>query len=189
MKDIRWGWVLLCGLLGNVAVALLIIPFAVIGGQERLGYVAPPASFVGVLVVGYWIARKAPQRALLHGLLVGVFAVLIYIPVLFSDEITPAHILASGLKVLGGVLGGFLVARRAATRPAASARAASSPAEWTFSCKRSATRLSAAAPGSSSPRMASSSWCWAGGTPARRAAVSENRSKRRSAWRNRARLR
>src|SRR5262245_60692355 len=98
MKDIRWGWVLLGGLLGNVAVALLIIPVALLDGYERLGYVAPPASSVGVLIVGYWIARKAPRRAVLHGLLVGVFAVLIYIPVLLSDVITLAHILASALK-------------------------------------------------------------------------------------------
>jgi len=120
MSDIRWGWVLLGALLANVAVTLLIVPIALIDGQEHLDYVAPPASFVGVLVVGYWIARKAPQRAVLHGLLVGVFAVLIYVPVLLADEITFAHVLASALKVLGGVLGGFLVARRAAIKPAAS---------------------------------------------------------------------
>ena len=121
MKNIRWGWVLLGGLLANVAVTLLIVPVALLDGQERLGYVAPPASFVGAFVVGYWIARKAPQRAVLHGLLLGVFAVLIYIPVLLAAEITFAHILASGLKVLGGVLGGFVVARRAGIKPAATA--------------------------------------------------------------------
>ena len=119
MKDIRWGWVLLGALLANVAVTLLIVPIALIDGQEHLDYVAPPASFVGVLFVGYWIARKAPQRAVLHGLLVGVFAVLIYIPVLLAAEITFAHILASALKVLGGFLGGFVVARRASVEPAA----------------------------------------------------------------------
>ena len=119
MKDMRWGWVLLGALLANVAVTVLIAPVALIDGPERLAYVAPPASFVGVLFVGYWIARKAPQRAVLHGLLVGVFAVLIYVPVLLADEITFAHILSSALKVLGGVLGGFVVARRAAIKPAA----------------------------------------------------------------------
>jgi len=119
MKDIRWGWVLLGALLGNVAVTLLIVPIALVDGPEHLDYVAPPAAFVGVLVVGYWIARKAPRRAVQHGLLVGVFAVLIYVPVLLADEITFAHVLASALKVLGGVLGGFVVARRAAINPAA----------------------------------------------------------------------
>ena len=118
MKDIRWGWVLLGALLENVAVTLLVVPVALIDGQERLDYVAPPASFVGVLIVGYWIARKAPRRAVLHGVLVGVLAVLLYVPVLLADEITFAHVLSSVLKVLGGVLGGFVVARRAAIKPA-----------------------------------------------------------------------
>ena len=120
MKDIRWGWVLLGAVLGNVAVTAIIVPIAMLDGTERLGYVAPPASFVGVLVVGYWIARKAPQRAVLHGLLVGLIAMLIYIPIELSGEVTFAHYLSSALKVLGGVAGGLLVARRAAVAPPAS---------------------------------------------------------------------
>ena len=118
MKNVRWGWVVLGALLTNVAVTLLIVPIALIDGQERLGYVAPPASFIGVLVVAQWIARKAPQRAVLHGLLVGLVAVLIYIPVELAAEITFAHVLSSVLKVLGGAAGGFIVARRAGVAPA-----------------------------------------------------------------------
>ena len=121
MKDIRWGWVLLGALLANVAVTLLVVPVALIDGYERLGYFAPPAAFVGVLVVGYWVARKAPQRALLHGLLVGLIAMLIYIPIELAAEVTFAHILSSVLKVLGGVAGGLVAARRAAAKPAAAA--------------------------------------------------------------------
>ena len=121
MKDIRWGWVLLGALLANVAVTALIVPIALLDGPEHLGYVAPPASFVGVLVVGYWIARKAPQRAVLHGLLVGLIAMLIYIPVELAAEVTFAHVLSSALKVLGGVAGGLVAARRGAVKPAAAA--------------------------------------------------------------------
>jgi hypothetical protein len=116
MKDIRWGWVLLGGLLANVAVTAIIVPIAVVDGPERLGQVAPPASFVGVLLVGWWIARKAPQRALLHGLLVGLVAMLLYLPVELSQEVTFAHYLSSVLKVLGGAAGGFIAALRAAHR-------------------------------------------------------------------------
>ena len=119
MKDVRWGWVLLGAVLANVAVTAIIVPVALLEGTERLGYVAPPAAFVGVLVVGYWIARKAPQRAVLHGFLVGLIAMLIYIPIEMSGEVTFAHYLSSALKVLGGVAGGLLVARRAATAPPA----------------------------------------------------------------------
>ena len=95
MKDIRWGWVLLGALLANVAVTAIVTPIAIIDGQERLGYVAPPASFVGVLLVGWWIAGKAPQRAVLHGLLVGLIAMLLYLPIELSQEVTFAHYMSS----------------------------------------------------------------------------------------------
>ena len=119
MNDIRWGWVILGAVLGNLAVGAIIVPIALLDGTDRLGYVAPPAAFVGLLVVSYWISRKAPQRAVLHGLLVGLIAMLIYIPIMLSDEVTFAHYLSSALKVLGGLAGGLLVARRAATMPPA----------------------------------------------------------------------
>src|SRR5690349_13222277 len=80
MKDIRWAWVLVGALLANVAVTAIITPIAIVDGQERLGYVAPPASFVGVLIVAWWIAGKAPHRAGLHGVLVGLVAMLLYLP-------------------------------------------------------------------------------------------------------------
>ena len=118
MKTIRWGWVLLGGLLGNVAVTAIIIPIAVLDGQENLGYVAPPAAFVGVCAVGFWIAGKAPPRALLHGLLVGVVAMVMYLPIELSGDVTFAHIASSALKVLGGAVGGFLAAKRATPKPA-----------------------------------------------------------------------
>lgn len=118
MKDTRWGWVLLGALLANVAVTAIITPIAIMDGQERLGYVAPPASFVGLFLVAWWIARKAPQRAALHGLLVGLIAMLLYLPIELSQEVTVAHYLSSVLKVLGGAAGGLIAARRAAAEPA-----------------------------------------------------------------------
>ena len=118
MKDIRWGWVLLGALLANVAVTAIITPIAIIDGQERLGYVAPPASFVGVLIVAWWIAGKAPHRAGLHGVLVGLVAMLLYLPVELSQEVTFAHYLSSVLKVLGGAAGGFIAASRATAKAA-----------------------------------------------------------------------
>jgi hypothetical protein len=119
MKDLRWGWVLLGALLANVAIALLITPIALLDGAQHLGYVAPPLSFIGVLAIAYWIARKAPRRAALHGLLVGLGAAVIYVPILLAGHITFAHLLSSALKVLGGAAGGLLVARRVGVKPVA----------------------------------------------------------------------
>jgi len=117
MKSIRWGWALLGGFLANVAVTAIITPIALIDGPENLGYIAPPVAFVGVFAVGFWIARKTPQRALLQGLLVGLVAMLVYLPIELSQDVTFAHLASSALKVIGGAAGGFLAAKRAAAKP------------------------------------------------------------------------
>jgi hypothetical protein len=112
MKNIRWGWVLLGGVLTEIAVIVIITPFGLLLGQEKLDFVAPPASFVGALVVAFWIARKAPQRELLHGTLVGVVAMLLYAWVVVAQGFAFAYVASSVLKVVGGAVGGFLAARR-----------------------------------------------------------------------------
>ena len=67
MKNIRWGWILLGGFLAELAIFVIVIPMSLLAGQESLLYTAPPASFVAALVFGIWVARKAPQRRVLHG--------------------------------------------------------------------------------------------------------------------------
>ena len=98
--------------------AAIIASIALMDGRDNLSYVAPPTSFAGVLAVAFWIARKAPQPALLHGLLVGLVAMLIYLPLELSQDVTFAHLASSVLKVIGGAAGGFLAANRATAKPA-----------------------------------------------------------------------
>jgi len=50
--------------------------------------------------------------------LVGLIAMLIYLPVELSQEVTFAHYLSSVLKVLGCAPGGFIAARRVAANSA-----------------------------------------------------------------------
>jgi putative membrane protein (TIGR04086 family) len=79
MKNIRWGWILLGGFLAEVAIFLAVIPLSLVMGQQSLLYTAPIASFVATFVFGIWVARKAHERLVLHGVLVGVVATLIYV--------------------------------------------------------------------------------------------------------------
>jgi len=124
MKNIRWGWILLGGFLAELAVLVLVIPLSLLAGQESLVYSAPPASFVATFAFGFWIARKAPSRNyVLHGALVGVVAMLLYIGMTLGRPEPIAYIVAHVLKVLGGIAGGF-AASRAATPKAVSAGAA-----------------------------------------------------------------
>lgn len=114
MKSVRWGWVLLGGFLAEVIVFVLVIPLSLVAGQESLLYTAPPASFVAVLALAYWVARKASKQPVLHGVLVGIVAVLLYIGISVGQPEPIAYIVAHALKVLGGAVGGFVASKRAA---------------------------------------------------------------------------
>jgi len=114
MKSIRWGWILLGGFLAELAVFVLVIPLSLLAGQDSLVYSAPPASFAATLVFGMWIARKAPQRPLLHGTLVGVVAMLLYVGMSLGRPEPIAYLVAHVLKVAGGAVGGLLAVKRGA---------------------------------------------------------------------------
>jgi len=113
MKNIRWGWILLGGFLAELAIFAIVIPLSLLVGQESLLYSAPPTSFVAALAFGVWVARKAPQRRVLHGTFVGVVAMLIYIGMSLGQPEPIAYVVAHVLKVLGGTTGGFVALKRA----------------------------------------------------------------------------
>jgi putative membrane protein (TIGR04086 family) len=112
MKSMRWGWILLGGFLAELLVFAIVIPLSLAAGQASLLYSAPPASFVGTFVFGIWVARRASDRRLLHGFLVGVAATVIYIAISRGQPEPAAYIIAHGLKLLGGAAGGWIAAKR-----------------------------------------------------------------------------
>jgi putative membrane protein (TIGR04086 family) len=124
MKNLRWGWVLLGGFLAEFAIFVVVIPLSLLAGQESLVYTAPPASFVATFLFGAWVARKAPQRPLLHGVLVGVVSMLIYVGMTFGRPEPIAYIIAHVLKVLGGAGGGFFALKRQTANRVSAARPA-----------------------------------------------------------------
>jgi putative membrane protein (TIGR04086 family) len=115
MKSMRWGWILLGGFLAELLIFAFVIPLSLAAGQASLLYSAPAASFVGTFVFGIWVARRALDRRVLHGVLVGVAATMIYIAVSRGQPEPTAYIIAHGLKLLGGAAGGWVAARRGTT--------------------------------------------------------------------------
>jgi putative membrane protein (TIGR04086 family) len=112
MKNIKWGWIVLGGFLAELLVFVIIIPLTFVAGRGSMLYSAPPASFIATFILGFWVARKSPERRVLHGFLVGVVAILIYIAMSRAQPEPTAYIVAHLLKALGGIAGGFLAARR-----------------------------------------------------------------------------
>jgi hypothetical protein len=121
MRKIRWGWILVAGILAEaVAVAFLV------GLRRMHGYAAASAAplsavaavafevelFVGTAVAGWWVARKATAWPVLNGALVGVTTVLVYEILAFGQPVPRdwSYFLLHGLKVAGGVTGGCIAA-------------------------------------------------------------------------------
>jgi putative membrane protein (TIGR04086 family) len=124
MKNIRWGWILLGGFLAELAVFVIVIPLSLLAGQESLLYSAPPASFAATFVFGLWVARKASERRVLNGALVGVVATLIYVGLTLGRPEPIAYVIAHVLKVLGGTAGGFIAVKRGPANAVSEARPA-----------------------------------------------------------------
>ena len=124
MKNIRWGWILLGGFLAELLVFVLVIPLSLVAGQNSMTYTAPPGSFIAAMLFGMWVAKKAQHRQVLHGLLVGVVAMLLYIGISSGRPEPLAYIIAHVLKVLGGTAGGWIALKRTATKTVAGAQLA-----------------------------------------------------------------
>ena len=124
MKSMRWGWIVLGGFLAELAIFAIVIPLSLLAGQESLLYSAPPASFVATFAFGLWVARRAERHRVMHGALVGVVAMLIYVGMTINQSMPIAYLFAHVLKVLGGVAGGFIALKRSTANAASNVRTA-----------------------------------------------------------------
>ena len=115
MRNIRWSRIIAGGFLVELALFAVAIPVFAVGAQASLKYIVPPAAFIASIVVGVWVARKAPGRPVLHGTLAGVVATLIYVGMSFGQPESAAYIAAHGLKILCGAAGGFMTSKRPKT--------------------------------------------------------------------------
>jgi putative membrane protein (TIGR04086 family) len=110
-SGIHWLRILLAGFLAEVAVIALVLPLALLFGKNTLTYTAPAASLLACFVVAIWVGRRIDSRFVLHGLLVGVVATLIYVTLTRGAPEPAAYLIAHALKLLGGALGGLVAAR------------------------------------------------------------------------------
>jgi len=107
---IHWLRVLLAGFLAEVLVIALVIPLALLLGKNTLTYTAPAASLLACFVFAIWVGRRLNSRFVLHGILVGGIATLIYVALTRGRPEPPAYLIAHALKILGGAAGGLVAA-------------------------------------------------------------------------------
>ena len=114
MSKLRWGRVVIAGLLAEVGLILAIVPVGLRLGDTFLRYAAPPGSFVVCFLGALWACRRVESRFVLHGVLVGAVAALFYIALTGFQPEPLAYVIAHVLKLAGGAAGGWVAQRRKA---------------------------------------------------------------------------
>jgi hypothetical protein len=122
---IRWWRVLGGGLLIELLLVAVAVPFFATGRAEVLSIVIVPATLLVAIPCGAWTARGT-AAPLLNGMLAGVAAIAIYVGIAIigmlaapdqadlSTTLSPAYLGSHVCKVLGSALGGWWMARRRA---------------------------------------------------------------------------
>src|SRR5260370_31649876 len=98
---IQWIRVLIGGFLAEASVFAIVIPIFMISGQHALIYAAPSASLVMCFLFAFWVGRRLESRFILHGMLVGVVATLLYVGLTLAPPHPFAYPRAPGFEAFG----------------------------------------------------------------------------------------
>ena len=135
---IRWKWIIVGGLLAEITVIaiffLLLLAAMAAGVPEiaqpmtTLDYIdAMVMSFLSMLVFTVWVGKRIDSAFVLHGVLIAVFGIVLFTVMWIGTTgslAQPAlYVVAHGLKIVGGIVGG-LIAERRHSRGASATRAA-----------------------------------------------------------------
>lgn len=127
IRDIHWGRIVVAGFLAEAvvfALFFLLLFGATLAGIPEFARPMSPfdyadaivSSFASVFLFTLWVAKRIESRFVLHGILVGVVALLLFLVVigtLSGSLAQPAlYWVAHVLKILGGVAGGLVAGRR-----------------------------------------------------------------------------
>jgi uncharacterized membrane protein HdeD (DUF308 family) len=110
--NLRWGRVIAGGFLAELGVFAVVFPVLHFFGQQAFLASILVASLALPLVFAIWVCRRADSHFVLHGLLVGVVATVLYLIVARGQPEPLLYKIAHGLKLAGGCLGGLIAARR-----------------------------------------------------------------------------
>jgi hypothetical protein len=127
MRRIHWKWIVVAGLLAEAtvfAVFFLLLFVATVAGIPQiarpmgtLDYIdALVSSFAMVFLFTLWIGKRIESAFVTHGVLVGVFGILLFgimwLAGTGSLAQPPLYVVAHALKILGGIAGGLVAERR-----------------------------------------------------------------------------
>lgn len=109
---IHWIRAAIGGVLAELTVFAIVFPARALFGQRAFLVSIVIASAVMPFIFALWVCRRVESRFVLHGALVGVVAALFYLALAWGQSQPLLYRIAHGLKVVGGVVGGLVAARR-----------------------------------------------------------------------------
>ena len=125
----NWMRAIVGGVLAEVLLVVVLMPvvflfydFEILQTPDNLpfaiAFLIVAGSFLAPALLTQWVAKRASSRLVLHGLLVGFTAFVVYAtPLMLAGEHQPPlYWFAHAMKILGGLTGGFVAARRLAMR-------------------------------------------------------------------------
>jgi hypothetical protein len=125
----NWMRAIVGGILAELLLVVVLMPvvfifydFETLQDPDNLpfpiAFLVVAGSFVMPALLTQWVAKRASSRLVLHGLLVGFTAFVVYVTplMLAGEQQPPLYWFAHAMKILGCLTGGFIAARRLATR-------------------------------------------------------------------------
>jgi uncharacterized membrane protein HdeD (DUF308 family) len=109
---IHWGRAIAGGVLAELVVFAIVFPALALFGQRAFLASILVASGVMPFVFALWVARRLDSGFVIHGALVGLVAALFYLLIAWGQPQPLLYKIAHGLKVVGGIAGGLVAARR-----------------------------------------------------------------------------
>ena len=109
---LRWANILIGGFLAELCVFAVVFPALWLFGQQAFLASILLASAVMPFVFGAWVGRSAGSRFVIHGALVGLVAALIYTALAWGQTQPLLYKISHIVKILGGMAGGMVAARR-----------------------------------------------------------------------------
>jgi hypothetical protein len=110
--SIQWGRIVLAALVMELVLFAIAVPLNVSGAGRVNLYVIPPAALLATLAVTVWLGRRIKSKFVLHGVLIGIVGTLMYVGLTRAQPEPWQYLVANALKVVGGAVGGVVLARR-----------------------------------------------------------------------------
>jgi uncharacterized membrane protein HdeD (DUF308 family) len=117
LRRIHWGRAIVGGICAELAVFAIVFPVLHFFGQTAFLASIVVASAALPFLLALWVNRRVKSHLLLHGLLVGAAAALVYLIVAHGQPEPLLYKIAHGLKLVGGALGGMVSALRRTAAP------------------------------------------------------------------------